>query len=77
VELVTQNFFNEFTLKLSKPAAQLVDQLAKQDIIAGVPVSRLRPHDEEATNLLLVAVTETVTPSDIEALAAGLSKVLS
>lgn len=77
VEVVTPTFFNEFTLKLSKPAAGVVDTLAKQDVIAGVPVSRLRPHDKEATNLLLVAVTETVTPSDIEALAAGLSKVLS
>jgi glycine dehydrogenase subunit 1 len=77
VELVTQSFFNEFTLKLSKPAAAVVDTLAKHDIIAGVPVSRLKPNDKASENLLLVAVTETVTPSDIEALAAGLSKVLS
>ncbi|MEQ1756420.1 MAG: aminomethyl-transferring glycine dehydrogenase subunit GcvPA [Micropepsaceae bacterium] len=77
VELVTPTFFNEFTLKLSKPAAGVVDMLAKHEVIAGVPVSRLRPDDSDATNLLLVAVTETVTPSDIEALGAGLSKVLS
>jgi glycine dehydrogenase subunit 1 len=77
VEVVTQAFFNEFTVKLSKPAAAVVDTLAKQDVIAGVPVSRLKPADKASENLLLVAVTETVTPSDIEALAAGLSKVLS
>ncbi|MDZ4739065.1 MAG: glycine dehydrogenase, partial [Alphaproteobacteria bacterium] len=77
VELVTPTFFNEFTLKLSKPAAPIVDALAKQDIIAGVPVSRLKPHDKAATNLLLVAVTETTTPADIEAFAAALTKVLS
>jgi len=77
VELVTQTFFNEFTLKLPKPAAAVVDQLAKQDIIAGVPVSRLRPADPAAENLLLVAVTETVTPADIEAFTTALSKVLS
>jgi glycine dehydrogenase subunit 1 len=77
VEVVTQAFFNEFTVKLSKPAASVVDTLAKQDIIAGVPVSRLKPADKASENLLLVAVTETVTPADIEALAAGLSKVLS
>ena len=77
VELVTPTFFNEFTLRLARPAVAIVDQLAKQGIIAGVPVSRLKPHDREASNLLLVAVTETVTPSDIEALAAGLAKVLS
>jgi glycine dehydrogenase subunit 1 len=77
VELVTQTFFNEFTLKLPKAAAGVVDTLAKQDIIAGVPVSRLRPADKAAENLLLVAVTETVTPADIEAFATALSKVLS
>jgi glycine dehydrogenase subunit 1 len=77
VELVTPTFFNEFTLKLSKAAAPIVDKLAEDEIIAGVPVSRLRPHDRNATNLLLVAVTETTTPSDIDALVAGLTKVLS
>jgi glycine dehydrogenase subunit 1 len=77
VELMTPTFFNEFTLKLAKPAAPIVDQLAKEHIIAGVPVSRLKPHDKAAQNLLLVAVTETTTPADIDALVAGLSKVLS
>jgi glycine dehydrogenase subunit 1 len=76
VELVTPTFFNEFTLKLSKPAAAVVDTLAGQGIIAGVPVSRLKPNDPAAANLLLVAVTETVTPSDIDALAGALAKVL-
>jgi glycine dehydrogenase subunit 1 len=77
VELVTPTFFNEFTLKLSKPAAAVVDTLAGQGIIAGVPVSRLKPNDPASANLLLVAVTETVTPSDIDALAGALAKVLS
>jgi glycine dehydrogenase subunit 1 len=77
VELVTPAFFNEFTLKLPKPAAPIVDKLAENEIIAGVPVSRLKPHDKNAANLLLVAVTETTTPADIDALVAGLTKVLS
>ncbi len=77
VELMTPTFFNEFTLKLAKPAAPVVDQLAKDGIIAGVPVSRLKPHDKATQNLLLVAVTETTTPADIDALVAGLSKALS
>ena len=77
VELLTPTFFNEFTLKLPKPAAPIVDKLAEEEIIAGVPVSRLKPHDRNATNLLLVAATETTTPSDIDALVAGLTKVLS
>jgi len=77
VELMTPTFFNEFTLKLAKPAGPVVDQLAKDEIIAGVPVSRLKPYDKAATNLLLVAVTETTTPADIDALVGGLTKVLS
>lgn len=77
VELVTPTFFNEFTLRLPKPAAPIVDALAEDEIIAGVPVSRLRPHDKSQANLLVVAVTETVMPSDIEAFATALTKVLS
>jgi len=77
VELVTPNFFNEFTLRLPKPAAPIVDALAQREIIAGVPVSRLRPHDKAQANLLVVAVTETTTPSDIEAFATALAKVLA
>ena len=65
------------THKLPKPAAPIVDALAEEEIIAGVPVSRLKPHDKQAANLLLVAVTETTTPADIDAFAAALTKVLS
>jgi glycine dehydrogenase subunit 1 len=77
VELVTPIFFNEFTLKLPKPAAPIVDALAEDEIIAGVPVSRLKPHDKSKANLLLVAVTETTTPADVDAFVAALTKVLS
>src|SRR5476651_2628092 len=52
VELVTPFFFNEFTIRLSKPAAPLVDALAKKGVIAGVPASRLMPHEKAAVNLL-------------------------
>src|ERR1700761_9007443 len=37
VELVTNTFFNEFTIKLPKPAAPIVDALAKKGVLAGVP----------------------------------------
>src|SRR5690349_869676 len=67
VELVTQSFFNEFTLKLPKPAAQVVEALAKKRILGGVPVSRLYPGESGLANLLLVAATETVSDEDIAA----------
>ena len=76
VELLNDGFFNEFTLRLPKPAAEIVQKLADRKILAGVPVSRFHPEDGESANLLLVAVTETVTEADMDALVAGLNEVL-
>ena len=77
VTLVTNAFFNEFTIRLSKPARHVVDTLADKGIIAGVPASRLFPHEKQARDLLIVAATETNTDEDCEAFAKGLSEVLS
>jgi glycine dehydrogenase subunit 1 len=73
IELVTQAFFNEFTLRLSRPAAAVVDALAARGVLAGVPASRLGGADD----LLVVAVTETAADDDLAALEAGLKEVLS
>ena len=43
VEVLNEAFFNEFTVKLPKPAAPIVEALAAKGIMAGVPVSRLLP----------------------------------
>ena len=77
VELVTPVFFNEFTLKLSKPAAPVVDALAAKGVLSGVPASRLMPHDAAARDLLIVAATETNTDDDFAALEKALKEVLS
>jgi len=77
VELVTPSFFNEFTLKLPKPAAAVVDALAAKGILGGVPASRLMPHEAKAENLLIVAATETDTDDDIAAFEAALKEVLA
>jgi glycine dehydrogenase subunit 1 len=73
IELVTPAFFNEFTVRLSKPAAGVVDALAARGILAGVPASRLGGADD----LLIVAATETATDDDFAALEAALKEVLS
>ncbi len=70
--VVTPHFFNEFTVRLDGDAAEAVERLAGEGIIAGVPVSRLHP-GAGLDNLLLVAVTETAGADDIEALAEALS----
>ena len=61
VKVVNDSFFNEFTVRLPKPAAPVVEALAAKRILAGVPVSRLIPDDPSVANLLLLAATETAT----------------
>jgi glycine dehydrogenase subunit 1 len=73
VEVLNDSFFNEFTLRLPKPAAPVVEALARQGILGGVPVSRFYP---ALPDLLLVAATETSTDSDIERFAAALEAAL-
>lgn len=77
VELVTPAFFNEFTLRLSKEARPIVRALADRRILAGVSLGRLYPGVEALEKGLVVAVTETVTPEDIETLATALEEVLA
>jgi glycine dehydrogenase subunit 1 len=76
VDLVTPAFFNEFTLKLPSAAAPLVDALVGKGVIAGVPASRLMPHEKAAANLLIVAATETATDDDFAAFERALKEVL-
>lgn len=77
VELLNDTFFNEMTLRLSKPAAAVVEALVAKNIIAGVPVSRLEPGKPELDNLLVLAATELTSDGDIAALVAGLKEVLA
>ncbi|NQV46818.1 MAG: aminomethyl-transferring glycine dehydrogenase subunit GcvPA [Rhodospirillaceae bacterium] len=76
IEIINDTFFNEFTVRLSKPAAGVVEALAAKGILGGVPVSRLYPGEKELENLLLVAATETTTDADMDALVAALGEEL-
>ncbi len=75
VEVLTPRFFNEIAVRLPTPAAALVDRLATQGIIAGVPLSRLAPL-AGMDDVLLLAATETTTDDDILALAGALKEAL-
>ncbi|KQN25252.1 glycine dehydrogenase [Sphingomonas sp. Leaf33] len=77
VQLVTPTFFNEFTLKLPKEARPIVRELADRGILAGVSLGRLYPGEGDLANGLVVAVTETTTAEDVEALATALEEVLA
>ena len=62
---------------LSKPARPIVHTLAAQGILGGVSLGRLFPDAPELEHGLVIAVTETVTEDDIEALAATLQEALA
>ena len=74
-EVLNGSFFNEFTVKLSKPAAEVVERMAERGVLAGVPVSRLLP-ESGLDHLLLVASTEVNTDDDRAAYVAALKEVL-
>ncbi len=73
VEVLNQSFFNEFTLRVKGDASALVEAMAAQGVLAGVPVSRLLP-GEKLDDLLLVASTEINTDEDRSAFLAALEK---
>jgi Glycine cleavage system protein P (pyridoxal-binding), N-terminal domain len=75
VEVLNGTFFNEFTVKLAKPAAEVVERLAAKGVLGGVPVSRLLP-GAGLDDLLLVASTEVNTDDDRAAFVAALKEVL-
>jgi glycine dehydrogenase subunit 1 len=77
VEVVTPQFFNEFTIRTPKPGAEIIDALADEGVIGGVPASRLFPGDELLANYIIVAATETNTETDRTAYEAALRKVLA
>src|SRR6059036_2788197 len=66
-------FFKEFTLKLPKPPDRVVARLAKERILAGVP---LKAFDRALADCLLVAVTEKRTKEEIDAFAQALERAV-
>ena len=75
IDVLNDTFFNEFTLRLPRPAAEVVERLAGRGILAGVPVSRLLP-DAGLGDLLLVASTEVNTDEDRALFANALRELL-
>jgi glycine dehydrogenase subunit 1 len=77
VEIVTPQFFNEFTIRTPRPGADVIDALVDEGVIGGVPASRLFPGEAPLNDLIIVAATEINTSADREAYAAALAKVLA
>lgn len=76
VEVAIESFFNEFTVRLPQPAAPVVEALADQGILAGVPGARLFPGEAELDLVMIVAATELTSDRDMERLSTGLRRAL-
>ena len=74
VRLVNDAFFNEFTLELPVEARPAVHAMVENGVLGGVSLGRLYPGEPGLANGLVVAVTETVTDEDIDALASALKE---
>ena len=75
VELITDSFFNEFTLKLPVEARPAVHAMVEKGVLGGVSLGRLYPGVGGLANGLVIAVTEVVSDEDIDALEAALKEV--
>jgi glycine dehydrogenase subunit 1 len=76
VRVVSDSYFNEFTIALPRPAAPVVEALAARRILGGVPASRFWPGDTALENLLIVAASETNTADEMDRFAQALAEVL-
>ena len=77
VELVTTQFFNEFTLKLPVEARPVVRKLAERQVLGGISLGRLFPGNADLANGMIVAVTETAIDADFDAFEDALDEVLA
>ncbi len=77
VSLLTDTFFNEFSVHLARSATEVVEKLVKKGVLAGVPAARLWPSEPDLDGVLIIAATELTADDDITALASGLEEALS
>jgi glycine dehydrogenase subunit 1 len=71
--LFTRPCFHEIALALPKPASEIIERLAHENIVAGVALGEEYP---ELGDALLVCATETKTSADIERFASAMRRAL-
>ncbi|OAN53212.1 aminomethyl-transferring glycine dehydrogenase subunit GcvPA [Magnetospirillum moscoviense] len=78
IKVLSQSYFNEFAVTFADDidATAIVEALAAKGILAGVPAARFFPGWPELRPVLLLAVTETNTEADMDALVSALNEVL-
>jgi glycine dehydrogenase subunit 1 len=76
VTVETATFFNEFTIRLPKPAGPVADALAGRGVLGGVPGARLFPGEAALADRMIVCATEMTSDDDIARLVAALMETL-
>ena len=71
--LFSRPVFHEVAINLPRPAHDIVEQLAKENIVAGFALGEEYPQYE---NALLVCATETKNDADLERFAQSLTTAL-
>lgn len=77
VEVITNSFFNEFTIRVPGNGREIVNALADKGVLGGVSASRLAPEQDGLDDLIIVAATEVNTEQDRIAYVTALKEVLS
>ena len=76
VDVLSDTFFNEFTIRVPGNAAAIIERLAAGGVLGGVPVSRLEPQHGELGDLIVVAATELNTAEDRDRFVIALSELV-
>ena len=76
VEVMTERFFNEFTIRVPGDGAQIIEALVQRRILGGIPGERLFPGVAGCKDRIVVAATEMNTDEDCEVYADALRAVL-
>ena len=71
--LFARTAFHEVALALPKPASEIIERLATENIVAGVALGEEFP---ELGDALLVCATETKTSADIDRFASAMARAL-
>jgi glycine dehydrogenase subunit 1 len=77
VTVLNDTFFNEFTIRVPGDATQVIEALAQEGVLGGVPFRRLDPSRPEFFDLIVVAATELNTAADRDAYVTALTEVLA
>jgi len=72
--LFERAWFHEIAFALPKPASEIIERLANENIVAGVALGEEFP---ELGDALLVCATETKTTADLDRFASAMARALA